>query len=56
MERQVPNDVQVNFRAPRELRRDLRRIAAAQDTNVGTVLLEIARKAVDEFDAQTAAA
>jgi hypothetical protein len=56
MEPHAPNDVQVNFRVPRQLRSDLRRIAAAQDTKVGTVLLQIAREYVEEFDAQTAAA
>jgi hypothetical protein len=53
MESSAPNDVQVNFRAPRELRKALRLIAASQDRDVGVVLLQIAQEYVDE---QTAAA
>jgi molybdopterin-guanine dinucleotide biosynthesis protein A len=51
-----PNDVQVNFWAPRQLRSDLRRVAKKQDTKVGQILRQLAREYVEAHDAQTAAA
>jgi hypothetical protein len=54
--RHDPNDVQINFWGPEQLRTDLRRVAKAQDTRVGQILRQIAREYVEEFDAQTAAA